>query len=57
MRMMRAGEITVTEAATIALVSRQRVLVWCDKAGLDPKACRAEWLSKVLIRMNKRDRR
>lgn len=56
MRMLRNGEITVREAATIALVSRQRVLVWCENAGIDPRKTRQQWLSKVLLRMNKLDR-
>jgi hypothetical protein len=56
MRMLRKGEITVTEAATIALVSRQRVLVWCENAGIDPQKARAAWLAFVLERMNKQDR-
>lgn len=57
MRMLRKGEITVREAATIALVSRQRVLVWCENAGINPQKARAAWLSVVLQRMNKRDAR
>lgn len=53
--MLRRGEITVTEAATIALVSRQRVREWCQTAGIDPKAARSAWLAAILIRMNKLD--
>lgn len=56
MRMLRNGEITVTEAATIAMVSRQRVLVWCETAGIDPKKARQAWLAAILARLNKRDR-
>lgn len=55
MRMLRKGEISVAEAATIALVSRQRVLVWCTKAGIDPKVTRAAWLAVVLGRLNRKD--
>lgn len=56
MRMLREGKITVTEAATIALVSRQRVLVWCENAGLDPAKAREAWLAPILLRLNKLDR-
>lgn len=56
MRMLRKGEITINEAAQIALVSRQRVRVWCKKAGIDVAAARAAWLTPILLRMNKRDR-
>lgn len=55
MQMLRRGEITVTEAATIALVSRQRVREWCQSAGIDPKAAREAWLAQVLGKMNKLD--
>lgn len=55
MQMLRRGEITVSEAATIALVSRQRVREWCQNAGIDPKATRAEWLAQVLLKMNRLD--
>lgn len=57
MRMLRNGEITVREAAAIALVSRQRVLIWCENAGIDPQKARAAWLAIVLKRLNKQDRR
>lgn len=55
MRLLRAGEITINEAATIALVSRQRVRMWCKNAGIDLKAARAAWLARILLRMNKQD--
>lgn len=57
MSLLRRGEITVTEAALISLVSRQRVLVWCENAGIDPQKARAAWLAIVLERLNKQDRR
>lgn len=57
MRLLRHGQITVAEAAAVALVSRQRVLVWCENAGIDPQKARAAWLATVLERMNKQDRR
>lgn len=56
MRMLRKGEISVNEAATIALVSRQRVREWCRAASIDPKAARAAWLAMILLRLNKQDR-
>lgn len=56
MRMLRRGEIGITEAATIALVSRQRVREWCKTAGIDPNKARKAWLAKVLLRLNKLDR-
>jgi hypothetical protein len=56
MRMLRRGEVTVTEAATIAMVSRQRVREWCKSAGIDPQVTRAAWLVVILERMNKLDR-
>lgn len=56
MRMLRNGEITINEAAQIALVSRQRVRVWCENAGIDPRKARQAWLALILMRMNKRDR-
>lgn len=56
MRMLREGKASVTEAAAIALVSRQRVLVWCANAGIDPTKARADWLAGILERMNKLDR-
>lgn len=56
MRMLRKGEITVYEAVQIALVSRQRVRVWCKNAGIDVAAARKAWLTPVLLRMNKLDR-
>ena len=57
MRMLRRGEVSVTEAAGIALVSRQRVREWCQKVGINPKAAREAWLSKTLMRLNKHDGR
>lgn len=56
MRMLRNGEITVREAAAIALVSRQRVLVWCENAGIDPQKARSVWIAAILERMNQRDK-
>lgn len=56
MRMLRRGEVTVTEAATIAMVSRQRVREWCKVAGIDPQLTRSAWLAVILERMNKLDR-
>ena len=55
MQMLRRGEITVTEAATIGLVSRQRVREWCQNAGIEPRAARAAWLAQILLRLNKQD--
>lgn len=55
MRMLRRGQITVREAAQVAMVSRQRVLVWCEQAGIDPKAARDAWLARVLEHMNRLD--
>jgi hypothetical protein len=57
MRMLRLGQITINEAAQIALVSRQRVRVWCENAGLEPRKARQAWLTVILTRMNKRDRK
>lgn len=54
--MLRKGEITTTEAAIIALVSRQRVREWCKSARIDPAAARRAWLAAILVRMNKLDR-
>lgn len=56
MRMLRKGEITIAEAAQIALVSRQRVRVWCENAGIDVARARQAWLTPLLLRLNKRDR-
>lgn len=56
MRMLRKGEVTISEAAAIALVSRQRVRVWCEDAGIDPAKARRAWLAAILLRMNKQDR-
>lgn len=55
MRMLRRGEISVTEAATIALVSRQRVREWCRKAGVDAQQARSKWLTHILDRLNRQD--
>ena len=55
MRMLRKGEITIAEAAMIALVSRQRVREWCTAAGIDVKKAREAWLSPILARLNKQD--
>lgn len=55
MRLLRHGQITINEAATIGLVSKQRVRVWCLNAGIDPKAARAAWLTRILLRMNRQD--
>lgn len=57
MRMLRKGEITIAEAAQIALVSRQRVMVWCENAGIDVAKAREAWLTPILERLNKRDKR
>lgn len=56
MRMLRKGEITINEVAQIALVSRQRVRVWCKNAGIDVTAARKAWLTPILLRMNRLDR-
>jgi hypothetical protein len=56
-RMLRLGQITINEAAQIALVSRQRVRVWCENAGIDPRKARQAWIAGILQRMNKRDRK
>jgi hypothetical protein len=56
MSMLRRGEVTVREAATIALVSRQRVREWCKVAGINPQVTRAAWLTVILERMNRLDR-
>jgi predicted kinase len=55
MQMLRRGEITVSEAATIALVSRQRVREWCKVAGISPQVTRAAWLTQILLKMNRLD--
>jgi hypothetical protein len=55
MRMLRRGQVSVREAAQIAMVSRQRVLEWCKAAGIDPKAARDAWLATVLDRLNRLD--
>lgn len=55
MRMLREGEITINEAAQIALVSRQRVRVWCENAGIDVAKARQAWMAAILLRMNRRD--
>lgn len=56
MRMLRKGEITINEAAQIALVSRQRVRVWCKNAGIDVAKARQAWLTPILLRLNRRER-
>lgn len=56
MRMLRNGEITINEAAQIALVSRQRVRIWCENAGIDPRKARSAWMAVVMGRLNKRDK-
>lgn len=56
MRLLRKGEITINEAAQIALVSRQRVRAWCKAAGVDVIKARQAWLTPILRRMDKRDR-
>jgi len=56
MRMLRRGQIDVREAALIGNVSRQRVLVWCQNAGLDPAERRKEWLAPILDRMARLDK-
>lgn len=55
MRLLRRGEITVNEAAQIALVSRQRVRIWCETAGIDPRKARVAWMATLLARLNRRD--
>jgi hypothetical protein len=55
MRMLRRGEITINEAAQIALVSRQRVRIWCAKVGIDPKKARSAWMAGLLERLNRKD--
>lgn len=55
MRMLRRGQITIAEAAQIAIVSRQRVLMWCKTAGIDPRAARRAWLADLLMRLNRDD--
>lgn len=54
MRMLRAGQITVREAALIGDVSRQRVRIWCENAGIDPVKARSEWMAKLLASLTKR---
>lgn len=51
MRMLRRGQVTVREAAIIADVSRQRVMQWCAKAGIDPAKARQDWLSQVVRKL------
>lgn len=53
MRMLRRGQVTVREAAIMADVSRQRVLVWCEQVGIDPAEARKAWLAAVLDRLNR----
>lgn len=55
MQMLRRGEITVSEAAAIALVSRQRVREWCRNASIDPQSTRSHWLARILTKMNRLD--
>lgn len=55
MRLLRTGQITINEAAQIALVSRQRVRIWCENASIDPKAARTARMATVLARLNRRD--
>ena len=55
MRLLRLGEVTINEAAQIALVSRQRVRVWCETAGIDPRKARAAWLARKLNQLNRKD--
>lgn len=55
MRMLRQGEISIIEAAQIALVSKQRVRVWCENAGIEPKTARRTKIAKILTRLNERE--
>lgn len=55
MRMLRRGQITITEAAQIAMVSRQRVRVWCANAGIDPVAIRKAMIARLMSELDKRD--
>lgn len=54
--MLRRGEVSINEAAQIALVSRQRVRQWCLNAGIDPRAAREAWIARILQSLNKQDR-
>jgi hypothetical protein len=60
MRELRAGRMTVSEAARLGGVSRQRIDQWCMAAGFDPAAARKHYLTtfyaRELLRMGKRDR-
>jgi len=51
MRMLRAGLVSVREAALIADVSRQRVREWCIAAGIDPAQARKAWLARILAQL------
>ena len=57
MRMLRRGQITITEAAMIALVSRQRVREWCLNAGIDPIKAREAALIEILQRLDRQERK
>lgn len=55
--MLRSGAVSVTEAAQIALVSRQRVREWCETAGIDPAKARKDWMATVLAETERKDRK
>jgi DNA-binding transcriptional regulator YdaS (Cro superfamily) len=45
--LIRAGRITVSEAAALAGVSRQAVSAWCRRARIDAAAARARYLAEA----------
>lgn len=57
MRLLRNGLATIAEAAQIAVVSRQRVLEWCNEAGIDVRATRRLWLARQIVQAEEEQRK
>lgn len=55
MRMLRLGLVSITEAAQIAMVSRQRVRMWCKNAHIDPVKAREAAMAKLLKQLDRDD--
>jgi hypothetical protein len=56
MRLLRNGQITITEAAQIAIVSRQRVRLWCKNTAIDPVKARTDWIAGIIQSLDRKGR-